>query len=163
MLWDFVLFVGVVKGELNVVLFNRVCQNAHSSEYWTCQLTDCGYFQLRCDFCFWFRLHYINISCFNLLLKKIYQRRLIVFCIYSVSFQGNLQLQLIKTYIMQFFMEGRTKNKKTQKPKMYFSTVLKQREIRAAQLPLPSPSPAPPIPQSFLSQFHGLWNQILIF
>ena len=54
--YETVLSVGDVKGELNVVLFNRVCQNAHSSEYWTCQLTDCGYFQLRCDFCFWFRL-----------------------------------------------------------------------------------------------------------
>ena len=43
-------------------------------------------------------------------------------------------------------MEGRTKNKKTQKPKMYFSTVLKQREIRAAQLPLPSPPLPLPCP-----------------
>ena len=30
----------------------------------------------------------MNISYFNLLLKKIYQRRLIVFCIYSISRYG---------------------------------------------------------------------------
>ena len=128
-------------------MFNRACQNAHSSEYWTCQLTDCGYFQLRCAFSFWFRCHSMNISYFNLLLKKIYQRRLIVFCIYSISRYGlrsilyisrQFTITINKTHVTQFSMEHDqmrlkvdmscsfppTPRPSQKKTKMYFLTML---------------------------------------
>lgn len=56
----------------------------------------------------------MNISYFNLLLKKIYQRRLIVFCIYSISRYGlrsilyisrQFTITINKTHVTQFSVE----------------------------------------------------------